>query len=72
LVVIFSPTYSRDADGGFIDRSPSMLNVGVSRAKDNFLVFADMNIFNPSLRGKPRGLLASYLLADEGNKLSFS
>lgn len=72
LLVIFSPTYSRDADGGFIDRSPSMLNVGVSRAKDNFLVFADMNIFNPNLRGKPRGLLASYLLADGGNRLTFS
>lgn len=72
LLVIFSPTYSRDADGGFIDRSPSMLNVGVSRAKDNFLVFGDMNIFNPSLKGKPRGLLASYLLADEGNQLTFS
>lgn len=70
LVVIFSPTYSRDANGGFIDRSPSMLNVGVSRAKDNFLVFADMNIFNPSMKGQPRGLLASYLLADEQNRLS--
>jgi superfamily I DNA and/or RNA helicase len=31
-VVIFSPVYSKHADGGFIDVSPSMLNVMVSRA----------------------------------------
>jgi superfamily I DNA and/or RNA helicase len=44
LLVIFSPTYSKDSDGGFMDRSPSMLNVAASRAKDNFLVFGDMAI----------------------------
>lgn len=71
LLVIFSPTYSRDADGGFMDRSPSMLNVGVSRAKDGFLVFGDMAIFNPGDRGSPRGLLASFLFSDEGNSISF-
>lgn len=69
LLVIFSPTYSRDADGGFMDRSPSMLNVGVSRAKDNFLVFGDMSLFNPADRGSPRGLLASFLLAEESNAI---
>src|SRR5690606_13190621 len=41
-VVIFSPVYSKHADGGFIDLSPSMINVAVSRAKDAFLVFGDM------------------------------
>jgi len=71
LLVIFSPTYSRDADGGFMDRSPSMLNVGVSRAKDNFLVFGDMSIFNPIDTGSPRGLLASFLLAEESNAISY-
>lgn len=71
-LVIFSPTYSRDSDGGFMDRSPSMLNVGVSRAKDSFLVFGDMSIFNHSDKGSPRGLLASFLFADEGNALSFT
>lgn len=71
LLVIFSPTYSRDADGGFMDRSPSMLNVGVSRAKDSFLVFGDMNIFNPSNKGSPRGLLASFLLAKASNAITF-
>ena len=56
LLVIFSPTYSRDADGGFMNRSSSMLNVGVSRAKNSFLVFGDMSIFKPSDRGSPQGL----------------
>ena len=71
LLVIFSPTYSRDADGGFMDRSPSMLNVGVSRAKDSFLVFGDTSIFNPSDRGSPRGLLASFLFSEESNAITF-
>ncbi len=71
LVVIFSPTYSRDADGGFMDRSPSMLNVGVSRAKDSFLVFGDMSIFNPINRGSPRGLLASFLFEKNSNAITF-
>lgn len=70
LLVIFSPTYSREADGGFMDRSPSMLNVGVSRAKDSFLVFGDMAIFNPSDKGSPRGLLASFLLAEKSNAIA--
>lgn len=72
LLVIFSPTYSRNADGGFLDRSPSMLNVAVSRAKDSFLVFGDMTIFNPSDMGSPRGLLASFLFAEESNAISFA
>lgn len=71
LVVIFSPTYSRDADGGFMDRSRSMLNVGVSRAKDSFLVFGDMSIFNSSNKGTPRGLLASFIFANDSNAISF-
>lgn len=71
LVVIFSPTYSKHADGKFIDNNQSMLNVAVSRAKDNFLVFGDMDIFDSSQREKPRGLLASYLFRNESNALSF-
>lgn len=71
-VVIFSPTYSKHADGPFMDSSPSMLNVAVSRAKDSFLVFGDMDIFNPMDKGRPRGLLASFLFADQGNSLSFT
>ena len=72
LIVIFSPVYSKHANGEFIDRSSSMLNVAVSRAKDSFLVFGDMDLFEPALKGKPRGLLSTYLFADTNNALTFS
>jgi superfamily I DNA and/or RNA helicase len=43
-VEIFSPVYSKQADGGFIDSSPNMLNVTVTRAKDSCLVFGDVDV----------------------------
>lgn len=52
-VVIFSPVYSKHADGGFIDASPSMLNVTVSRAKDSCLVFGDMDVLAAARSGSP-------------------
>ena len=70
-VVIFSAVYSKHADGGFIDRRDSMLNVAVSRAKDSFLVFGDMDVFGQVPVSKPRGLLAKYLLADPSSELQF-
>ena len=70
LVVIFSPTYSKHADGQFIDRNQSMLNVAVSRAKDNFLVFGDMDIFELSPRSTPRGLLGAN--AENGKNCTLS
>ncbi len=60
-VVIFSPVYSKHADGGFIDGSPSMLNVTVSRAKDSFLLFGDMDVLANATPGSPRALLSSFL-----------
>ncbi|MEF9419444.1 AAA domain-containing protein [Xanthomonas citri] len=70
-VVIFSPAYTKHADGGFIDRSPSMLNVAVSRAKNTFLVFGDMDVFESAPTAKPRGLLGTYLFRDSTNALHF-
>jgi len=70
-VIIFSPTYSKHADGTFIDKKTSMLNVAVSRAKDSFLVFGDMDLFDPTNTSRPRGLLAKYLLASPNNALTF-
>lgn len=70
-VVLFSPVYSKHADGGFIDDSPSMLNVSVSRAKDSFLVFGDMDVFSGAPPGSPRALLADYLSA-VGTELVFT
>lgn len=71
IVVIFSPTYSRDADGKFMDARRSMLNVGVSRAKDSFLVFGDMSVFKTSSAGTPRGLLATFLFKSKDNEMRF-
>lgn len=69
-LIIFSAVYSKHANGNFIDSQPSLLNVAVSRAKDSFLVFGDMDIFHPNLT-TPRGILANYLFANEANKLNF-
>lgn len=70
-VVIFSPAYTKHADGGFIDRNASMLNVAVSRAKNTFLVFGDMDVFESAPTTTPRGLLATYLFQDSTNALHF-
>ncbi len=50
-IVIFSPVYSKHADGGFIDASPSMLNVTVSRAQNGCLVFGDMDVMSAAKAG---------------------
>jgi hypothetical protein len=71
-VVIFSPVYSKHADGGFIDASPSMLNVMVSRAKDSCLVFGDMDVMAAAKAGWPRAILADFLFASERNALEFT
>ncbi|WP_312229427.1 AAA domain-containing protein [Pseudescherichia sp.] len=71
-IVIFSPVYSKHEDGGFIDSDSSMLNVAVSRAKDSFLVFGDMDLFEIQPASSPRGLLKKYLFADENNALYFA
>ncbi|AHF78770.1 Putative superfamily I DNA helicase [Sodalis praecaptivus] len=71
-IVLFSPVYSKHEDGGFIDSDSSMLNVAVSRAKDSFLVFGDMDLFEIQPVSSPRGLLAKYLFACEGNALRFA
>jgi superfamily I DNA and/or RNA helicase len=70
-VVIFSPVYSKHADGGFIDKSTSMLNVAVARAKNTFLVFGDMDTFELVPRGSPRGQLAALLFKDDAQELHF-
>ncbi|SFE51977.1 PLD-like domain-containing protein [Kosakonia radicincitans] len=70
-IVLFSPVYSKHEDGGFIDSDNSILNVAVSRAKDSFLVFGDMDLFEIQLGSSPRGLLAKYLFASPSNALQF-
>jgi len=70
-IVIFSPVYSKHADGRFIDKSASMLNVAVSRAKDSFIVFGDMDVFDSVAAGEPRGVLATFLFNRPMNALQF-
>ena len=70
-MVIFSPAYSKHVDGGFIDMSTSMLNVAVSRAKDAFLVFGDMDLFSTARPGSPRRLLGEFLFARPENAMEF-
>lgn len=71
-LIIFSPVYTRHNNGSFIDSSQSMLNVAVSRAKDSFLVFGDMDVISSSASTEPRGILAKYLFEKETNELFFS
>ncbi len=70
-LVIFSGVYSKHADGPFIDSKNSMLNVAVSRAKDHFLYFGDMDILSSLSTATPRGLLAKFLFESPRNKLEF-
>jgi len=70
-IIIFSSVYTAEQPSGrfFFDRSPNMLNVAVSRAKMSFLVFGDMDIFDPQ-KNSPSGLLAKYLFKDENNEIN--
>lgn len=70
-IVLFSSVYSKHEDGEFIDNDSSILNVAVSRPKDSFLVFGDMDLFEIQPGSSPRGLLAKYLFACTDNALQF-
>lgn len=70
-VIIFSPVYSKHADGNFIDASASMLNVTVSRAKDSCLVFGDMDVLTTAAPGSPRSVLGDFLFSSTDNALEF-
>lgn len=62
-IVIFSMVYGEGDSGTmFFDRDnkPNMLNVAVSRAKDNFIVFANTRILDKTAR-TPSGILANHL-----------
>lgn len=71
-IVVFSSVYSRHDDGPFIDQDPALLNVAVSRAKDSFIVFGDMDVIGAAALGTPRHLLGQYLFENESNALQFT
>lgn len=69
-IVIFSSTYGSSYTGGtFFDQKPNMLNVAVSRAKDSFLVFGNLALFDAKFRSRPSGLLATYLMGNAGREV---
>ena len=70
-IIIFSPVYGFDDERNlwFIDHEINMLNVAVSRAKDSFLVFGNMCLFNPGER-TPSAILARFLFKDDRNELA--
>ena len=60
-IVLFSMVYGvGEVATMFFDRSPNMLNVAVSRAKDSFIVFANKKILSSNSKS-PSGLLTSFL-----------
>ncbi len=68
-IVVFSPTYGHRPNGTmFFDRGRNMLNVTVSRAKDHFLVFGNMELFSGAT-SKPSGLLGASLFSSPGNEI---
>ena len=60
-IIIMSTVYGRNEDCYFIDTNKSMLNVAVSRAKDNFLVFGDITSFKNDEKSAT-GLLKQYII----------
>lgn len=70
-VILFSPVYSKHSSGSFIDRSPDILNVAVSRAKDTFLLFGDMDDLASVAPHTPRSMLFKRLVSDNSNELAF-
>ncbi|MDR3188799.1 MAG: hypothetical protein LBT94_06405 [Prevotellaceae bacterium] len=63
-IILFSMVYGKGDTGTmFFDRDnkPNMLNVAVSRAQDNFIVFANTNILDKTAK-TPSGVLANHLV----------
>lgn len=66
-IILFSMVYGKGDSGTmFFDRDnkPNMLNVAVSRAKDNFIVFANTEILDKNAR-TPSGILSNHLIYEQ-------
>lgn len=60
-LIILSTVYGGKEGCHFVDSKNSLLNVAISRAKDSFLVFGDINCLSPET-DKPSGLLRKLIL----------
>jgi len=71
-VILFSPVYSlaEAPKTFFFDVEASLLNVAVSRAKDSFLVFGDLRLFEAEKVHLPSGKLASLLFESPENEIT--
>jgi superfamily I DNA and/or RNA helicase len=71
-IILFSMVYGKGDSGTmFFDRDnkPNMLNVAVSRAKDNFIVFANTEILDKKAR-TPSGILSNHLTYDKQSTIA--
>lgn len=71
-IVLFSMVYGKgDSKTMFFDRDnkPNMLNVAVSRAKDNFIVFANTEILDKKA-STPSGILSNHLIYEEKSTIA--
>lgn len=58
-IILFSTVYGADEGCPFLDFKPNLMNVAMSRSKDRFIVFGDINCLSDS-KEKPSGLLRFY------------
>ncbi|MEJ8590162.1 hypothetical protein JSO54_02805 [Riemerella anatipestifer] len=71
-IILFSMVYGKGDSGiMFFDRDnkPNMLNVAVSRAKDNFIVFANTEILDKKAR-TPSGILSNHLTYEKQSTIT--
>ncbi|MEA5057950.1 MAG: AAA domain-containing protein [Anaerotignum propionicum] len=60
-LILLSTVYGKNDGCFFIDANKSLMNVAVSRAKDNFFVFGDINCLKDT-RDSASGLLKTHIL----------
>lgn len=68
-IILFSSVYTNKDEGTMFfdkDNKPNMLNVAVSRAKDSFILFGDIQIFDET-SNTPSGVLRKHLNLYEMN-----
>jgi len=59
-IIIFSTVYGSQEKSSFIDSNKNLMNVAVSRSKDYFFVFGEINCLSDS-KNSASGLLKNYL-----------
>lgn len=63
-IIIFSTVYGKQDGCFFIDANKSLMNVAVSRAKDYFFVFGDINCLKDA-QSSASGLLKKYVVEND-------